>query len=123
MREAIGGSMLMYIVIPIVILFIVFVAFVMNYAAAYRSANYLVTQIETCQGEMGGCGHTDFSKMETFIKEHYHYLSDVSYSCSANSRGAVWTVSLNVTMEFPILGEIGIYKVKAETKTMYGATC
>ena len=50
MREAVGGSLLMYLIIPIIIIFIVFIGFIMRYASAYRAANFIVTQIESCQG-------------------------------------------------------------------------
>ena len=125
MREANGGAMLFYIFIPVIILFIVFVAFVMNYAAAYRAANYVVTAIESCQAEdsTGNCAHTSRGQIAADIKSKYHYLDEVEYICKGNSRGAVYQVSLNVTMELPIVGKVGVFKVKAETKTMYGVTC
>lgn len=123
MREGIGGSMLMYIIIPVVIMFIFFVAFVINYASAYRAANYVVTQIETCQGQMGNCNHADFESIKNVVKTRYHYLDRINYSCRDNTRGSVWTVTLYVSMEIPIVGLVGVYKVSAETKTMYGTEC
>ena len=55
MREAIGSSWLIYLVIIFIMIYVFFIAFIMNYASAYRAANYVVTQIENCQGKMNDC--------------------------------------------------------------------
>ena len=125
MREGIGGAMLMYLIIPIVILFIFFVAFVINYAAAYRSANYIVTQIEMCEGaDFDNCAHTSSEIIKEFVRTKYHYLREIDPpECNSNTRGAYWTVTLQVEMEIPIVGAVGLYDVRAETKTIYGGTC
>ncbi len=71
MREALGGSLLLYLIIPIIVLFIFFIAFIMNYASAYRAANYVVTQIENCQG------HTyclDMEKVTETVRKTYKYI-------------------------------------------------
>ena len=119
MREATGGSLLLYLIIPIIFLFIVFIGFIMNYASAYRSANYVVTQLETCGGSLDSCGHTSLSDVKEYIKNKYHYLDDINVSCTPNAKGIVCQVSLGVKFEFPIIGGVNIYTVKAETKTIY----
>lgn len=120
MREATGGAMLLYLLIPIILIFVVFIGFVMNYASAYRSANYLVTQIETCQS-MSSCDHTSFEQMKAEIKDKYHYGGPVDCKCSNNARGAVCSVTLEVNLWLPIIEDVGAFKVKSETKTMYAA--
>ena len=119
MREATGGSLLLYLIIPIIIIFIAFIGFIMNYASAYRSANYVVTQLETCHGNLDLCDHTSRDLIKEYIKNKYHYLDDVDISCNNNSKGKVCQVALKVSFEFPIIGGVNIYTVKAETKTMY----
>lgn len=123
MREAVGSSLLMYLIIPIIVLFIIFIAFIINYASAYRSANYVVTQIETCQANMSNCDHTSFDKIKKDVRDKYHYLDTIDYSCRTNDKGAVYGVTLKVTFELPLIGKVGVYNVKSETKTMYGAKC
>ena len=55
MREAIGSSWMIYMVMTFIMVYVFFISFIMNYAAAYRAANYVVTQIENCQGRMNEC--------------------------------------------------------------------
>ena len=125
MREAVGGSLLLYLVIPIIVLIIAFIGFVMRYASAYRAANYVVTQIETCQGNLSSCGHTALGTIKEEIQEKYHYTSNqgIDLQCDGNSRGAVYRVSLPVEFELPVIGNFRLFSVTAETKTMMGATC
>ena len=123
MREAVGGSMLMYIVIPIIILFIVFIAFIMKYASYYRASNYLITQIETCEANMNNCEHTSREKMENDIVNKYHYRDTVNYSCTDNARGSVYSVALKINFDLPLIGKIGVYEIKSETKTIYNISC
>ena len=123
MREAVGGAMLFYIVIAFLIIYIVFIGFIMNYASAYRAANYVVTQIENCQAEMSKCGGNDFSRISETIKNKYKYMGNIERCCLDNSRsGSVYRVSLNVEFELPMLGKFSPFKVKAETKTI-GVSC
>lgn len=120
MREAIGGSMLMYFIIPFIFLFVVFIAFVMNYASAYRSANFAVSQIETCNGVFNGCGHFDFDNLVNKLKAKYHYGDSVDISCTENGVGTVYNVTLHVSFDMPFVGRVGVYDVKSETRTLQG---
>lgn len=124
MREAVGGSMLMYIIIPIIFLFVVFIAFIMNYASAYRASNYLITQIETCEANISDCGEIKGkATLEENIKNKYYYHNGVIYSCTDNSKGSVYRVTLNVDFELPLIGKIGVYRINSESKTIYGISC
>ena len=122
MREAVGGALLYYIIIPIFIIFIVFIGFIMRYASAYRAANYIVTQIESCQG-YGDCS-SDWDP--AVVSSKYHYKGNVTVSCSTvkgASNSVVYDVSLDVEFDLPIVGKFTPFKVKAETKSMYNNTC
>jgi len=121
MREAIGGTLLFWFIIPIFMLIIMFVGFIINYASAYRSANYLVEQIETCQS-MSSCTHTSFDSMKSVIREKYKYGGKVDCSCNGTSSGTVCGVTLYVGMDLPLIGRIDYFKVNAETKAMYQAS-
>ena len=119
MREAMGGSLLLYLLIPIIILFIVFIGFIMNYSAAYRAGNEIVSQIEGNNQTKNQCDNINLQ----IVKEKYHYLETPVCKCLENSKGAVYQISLNVSFELPIIGKIGVYKVKAETKTIVDGIC
>ncbi len=124
MREALGGSLLLYLIIPIIVLFIFFIAFIMNYASAYRAANYVVTQIENCQG------HTDCLDMEKVtetVRKTYKYIVPnngivpvcyIRNSSSKTVNSYVYRVSLPVSFDLPLISSINTITVKAETKTI-----
>ena len=50
MREAIGGTMLMYIVIFFLFVYIAFMAVVINYGRVFRVKNGLISYIENSEG-------------------------------------------------------------------------
>ena len=50
MREAIGGSVLFYIILGFLAVYIVFIGIIMNYAATYRASNFVITSIEQTEG-------------------------------------------------------------------------
>ena len=123
MREAVGGSLLLYLIIPIIILFIVFIGFIMNYASAYRAANYVVTQIENCQGQMNNCGDVDLESITETVRTKYSYIArnnSTIVPCYINNgnNSYVFRVELPVSFDLPMLGQTRWMSVKAETKTI-----
>ena len=50
MRESIGGTMLFWIVLFFLSIFITFLAFVMKYARVYRMKNSIINYIERDEG-------------------------------------------------------------------------
>lgn len=120
MREAVGGALLYYIIIPIFVIFIVFIGFIMRYAAAYRAANYIVTQIETCQGYDRCASNWD----KSVVSSKYHYSGSVKVTCSSvTTNSSVYDVTLAVDFDLPFVGTFTPFKVKSETKTMHNNTC
>ncbi len=124
MREAIGGSLLYFIVIPLIFIFVVFIAFIMNYASAYRASNYVVSQIETCDANLsssGSCGHNDLNSIKEYIRATYHYSNTdkINFCYIQNNKGTIYRVSLGVYFDLPLIGTIGVYNVVSESKTIY----
>ena len=122
MREAVGGSLLLYLIIPIIILFICFIGFIMNYASAYRSANYIVTQIENCQGQFNSCDGVNMSTIIPKIREEYRYIvendEDIKLCYFVNGNNTVFRVKLRVSFDLPLYENVGFMDVKAETKSI-----
>ena len=123
MREAVGGSLLLYLIIPIIILFIVFIGFIMNYASAYRAANYVITQIENCQGQMNNCGDVDLDAITETVRTKYGYINRnkakiVPCYINNGNNSYVFRVELPVAFDLPIFGTTTWMKVRAETKTI-----
>ena len=52
MREAVGGSILFYIILGFLAVYIIFIGVIMNYAATYRASNYVLTKIEQTNAEV-----------------------------------------------------------------------
>ena len=123
MREAFGGSMLLYILIPVMFIFIFFIAFIMNYASAYRASNYIVTQIETCDADLANCAHSSFNAAKSYVKSRYHYNGDIDFCSKPNAKGTLYRVTLYVSFDVPLIGDNLIkYPVRSETKTLYNVT-
>ena len=124
MREAIGGSLMLYFIIPIIIIFIFFIGFIMNYASAYRAANYVITQIENCQGEMNDCGSVKMEEITEEVRKKYAYATRNNetimpcYIKNGTNNTYVFRVSLPVSFELPLLGISTPMYVKAETKSI-----
>ena len=121
MREATGGALLIYLFIPIIVMIIIFVGFIMNYASAYRAANYVVTQIESCQGlidDKSCSSFGDTSTMSQTIKSKYGYSGPMKIECISNGDNSVRRVTLGVYMDFPLIELVHLFDVKAETKTL-----
>lgn len=127
MREAIGSSWLFYLVITFLLIYVFFMSFIMNYASAYRAANYFVTQIETCQALNDDCGGNNYDNIMNSIREKYHYVKprnrDVKVCCINNGKNSVYRVELPVAFDVPFLGTVNWIKVKAETKTIQNISC
>ncbi len=125
MREATGGALLIYLFIPIIAMIIIFIGFIMNYASAYRAANYVVTQIESCQGiiEDGSCSSYPSEKaMLATIKSKYSYSGVMTIECIANGTNrSVRRVKLGVELDLPVVGKFKPFSVVAETKTLLTA--
>lgn len=124
MREAMGGSLLYYIIIPIIFLFIVFIAFIMNYASAYRASNYVISQIETCDADVSHCNHLPdgLNTIGESIRKKYYYTGGFSIDSLCyvqNSKGTVYRVALPVYFDLPLIGRVGVYNVISESKTIY----
>ena len=136
MREAIGSSWILYIAVIFIIIYIFFIGFVMNYASAYRAANYVISQIENCQGE-DNCNGVTMESITNTVKTKYGYLTPkrnpnpdgvITKRCKTNCvgtncKGVIYQIDLPVEFDLPLLGGIRWMTVRAETKTIPNKTC
>lgn len=116
MREAVGGSMLFYIILIFIFIYIVFIGLIMNYAATYRATNYVVTTIEETEGEVL------HDTLENALKDK-NYHNKLTVTCSENSDGAVYRVETYVSFEVPLMGIDLSLAITNDTKTIYGEGC
>ena len=80
MREAVGGSMLFYIILGFLAVYIVFMGVIINYAATYRASNYVLTRLEQTEGKIELGTSNDTTDMNTLYgavksKKYYNKLS------------------------------------------------
>lgn len=130
MREAVGGSILFYIILGFLAVYIVFIGVIINYAATYRASNYVLTKLETTLGnyEIGTSSDTvDAGTLYGDLKNQ-HYYNELNVCCDdSNSKGAILKIRTYVNFEVPLLGFVGedVLKltIKNETKTLYGVRC
>ena len=127
MREAIGGSWIYYLIVTFLLIYVFFMSFIMNYASSYRAANYVVTQIEQCQAQNNGdCEGKSQKEILDNIRTMYHYVSTkekLDISCKNFGNGSIYTVNLPVAFDVPLIGNVGLIPVKAQTKTIQNISC
>lgn len=120
MREAVGGSMLFYIVTIFLIIYIAFIGVVMNYASTYRASNYIVSKIEEYEADLD---NDDLESLENIARENYYYDQGVAYCCKDNNNGSVYQVTTKVIFKVPLINVDLKINVRTETKTIYGISC
>ena len=125
MREAVGGSMLFYIMIGFIFIFIVFIAIIMNYAAAYRASNYAITMIERTEGNVSVGNSSDSAGSNTIVGKlkARNYYNTLKITCSENSNGAIYKVVTTVPFKLPLVEVELNLAIKNETKTIYNVKC
>lgn len=125
MREAVGGSILFYIILGFLVVFIVFIAMIMNYAAAYRASNYVLTMIERTEGNILVGTTNDNAGDDSIIGQlkNRRYYNSLEISCSQNTNGAVYKVTTSVPFNLPIVNVNLNLDINNETKTIYGVEC
>ena len=117
MREAVGGSLLFYIMIGFIFIYIVFIGVIMNYAATYRASNYVITTLEETEGKVNR------SELISALKNR-NYNNDLSITCRENSSGdAIYKVITYVRFDVPLIDAHLNLEIRNETKAIYGESC
>lgn len=116
MRESIGGTMLFWIVLFFMSLFISFMAFVINYAKVYKIKNSMINYIERSEGITS---KDEFESELTFLG----YPKNEKYELckyEPTDVGGYYSLELYMTLEFPIVsGALPInISVKGETRNI-----
>ncbi len=121
MRESIGATFLIKIMIIFIVLYNSLLAIAVNYAMVFRVKNRVINLIEQYEGCNSAKG---------YIKE---YISKVGYYRGASSNkkqyeitahsaslGTYYTVTTYISFEFPIVRNIVNFPIRGETKVIYG---
>lgn len=145
MREAIGSSMLLYIVIIIVGAIMLLFVSIISYAKAYGAKNRIVSAIETFGGytadakaeidtNLGHMGYTITSKdfcNSSRVKNHLANLNITSsnlnnssggrfgycvYEVSAGTTGSYYVTVTFINFNIPVIGSNLVFPVYGQTK-------
>lgn len=121
MREAVGGTWLLYFFFTFVFIYIVFITIIMNYASAYRTNNYIVSYLENQEGQVN-----DWNVVKSNIKNKFGYLNDIGYCCSTSSSGnggVVYRVETYLSFEWPLIGGTFKIPITNDSKPVYKGKC
>lgn len=118
MRESIGGTMLFWIVLFFLSIFITFLAFVMKYAHVYRMKNSVINYIERQEG---------IETLDEFRGQltALGYPKDVDAVICKNTikrggttYGVYYTIELHADLLIPVVYTVIPVRIKGETRTI-----
>ncbi|MDO4341294.1 MAG: hypothetical protein Q4C44_00940 [bacterium] len=150
MREAIGGTWLLTIVLVFIVLFSSFLALSINYSKAFKVKNGIVNIIEKKEGlsddsqqeikdYLSTVGYLVYSKCPKNLTEQgdgtlvsgfdpyaadatkYRYCVAKTVDDSGNIKKSYYKVTVFFRVDLPILGEIFTFPISGETKPIYFA--
>ena len=118
MREAVGGTWLLYFFFIFIFVYVAFIAVIMNYASAYRTNNYIISSVENLEGNV------KWDTLKVDIRNKYGYNSDIGYCCNTNSNnGVVYRIQTYVYFDIPMLNTDVKIPITNDSKTVYGGKC
>ena len=122
MRDSIGGTLLFWIVIILLSVFIVFIALIIKYAHVYKIKNSIVNYIEINEG---ASSHEEFDVNLL----NYGYSKDGTYKLcrylsNDKDKGGYYYVELYSVTTFPIVGNLAVVNItiKGETRNINTGT-
>ena len=120
MREAIGGALLIKIMLFFLVLFNSLLAVAVNYSQAFRVKNQIINYIEQYEGYESAVNHIDsyLSTMGYYRKLHTTTGKGYEVSRVTSSRGNYYKVTTYIAFEFPIVGNLFNFPIIGETKVI-----
>lgn len=127
MREAMGGALLIKLVMFFIVLYVCFLAIAVNYSITFRVKNQIINLIEEYEGY-------DLAKgpIKDYIASVGYYKTSVGTvsldaGCSngyciqelKSDRGVYYKVTTYVSFDFPLIGRITNFPVSGETKVIF----
>lgn len=119
MKDAMGSTVLFYIILGFIGVFIFFIAIIMEYAVTYRTNNYVVTAVEQSEGGI------PYKNLTEDLKRRKYY-GNLKILCADNSNGAVFQITTYIQIHIPIIfkeGEGLNVPITNDTKTIYNVFC
>ena len=134
MREAMGGALLLKLVMIFIVIYVCFLAVAINYSITFRVKNQIINLIEEYEGYdlakdkieeyVASIGYyrafDAFDNKQDCTDGYYHSGYCIQPKNSADSkRGMHYRVTTYVTFDFPIIGRLMNFPVSGETKVIY----
>lgn len=128
MRESIGGTFLIKIMVVFLVLYNTLLAIAVNYAMAFRVKNQIINLIEEyegCTGVITGCNGKNCVAQYIDSVGYYRAAtpSEKSYLITPiyeNNRGTYYKVTTYIKFDFPWIGDAIRANITGETKVVYG---
>jgi len=118
MREAVGGTWLLYAFLVFIFVYVAFIAVIMNYASAYRTNNYIVSTVENMEGNV------EWDSVKSNIRAKYGYNGDIGFCCKQSAADSVvYQIQTYITFNVPLLGVDLKIPITNDSKTVYGGLC
>ena len=140
MREAIGGALLIKLVMFFIVLYVCFLSIAINYSITFRVKNQIINLIEAYEGY-----DTAKEYVDSYIADIGYYRANVGTfnldeqsnsidtTCSDGycieeidverdgvSVGKYYRVTTYVTFSFPIIRDVASFPVSGESRVIYG---
>lgn len=129
MREAMGGAILLKLVMIFIVIYVCFLAVAINYSITFRVKNQIINLIEAYEG-------LDNAReaIDSYIDSvgYYRGVGTMSIDDACNGKGycireinsetgkgKYYKVTTYVSFDFPIIGEITNFPVSGETRVIY----
>ena len=127
MREAMGGALLIKLVMFFIVIYVCFLAIAINYSITFRVKNQIINLIEAYEGYENA-----EEKINDYVSSIGYYrasVGQVSIDASCDNgycieeinaeRGRYYRVTTYVSFDFPIIGRITNFPVSGETRIIY----
>jgi hypothetical protein len=117
MRESIGGTMLFWIVLFFLSIFITFLAFVIKYAHVYKVKNSLINYIERAEGVETIKEVRERLTALGYPKDHSFFICQNTVTRSGKTYGIYYTVELYTVFDIPLApSNVMAIGIKGETR-------
>jgi len=109
-RESIGGTFLLQIVLVFLTVYIGFMAIVINYGKVFRYKNAIVNYIEQQEGVV------DCAATRRIIVEQVGYLNDYKLEGRSTGSGMIYKVTVNIVFSLPLVSTQVKIPIRGETR-------
>lgn len=111
MREAVGGTLLIKIVIVFLFIYIVFMSVILAYGRVFRTKNKIINYIE--QNE----GISNYQGFQEVVSKRFNYNGkmDICYE-KVGDRGYYYKTTVYITFQLPLVKDILRVPVSGETR-------